>query len=138
MSCLCNQKILLVISKQTAIGSEAKKIMDAGGLVSDEIVLRLAVQRHAEVIKASPNARILFDGFPRTLWQAKALEEASIPVTAVLLIDVPFDTIIARLSGRWIHASSGRTYAYDYNPPKKVMYLFVKVIIRVRLAGYLL
>ena len=105
--------------------------MDAGGLVSDAIVLRLAVLRHTELIQSSPNARILFDGFPRTLWQAKALEDASIPISTVLLIDVPFDTIIARLSGRWIHEASGRTYAYDYNPPKKVLspYLTINIYI---------
>jgi adenylate kinase len=99
----------------TPLGLAAKKVMDAGQLVSDDIILGLVQDR----LKQADCARgYLFDGFPRTIPQAEALKRAGVPIDHVLEIDVPDDEIIARMSGRRVHPASGRTYHVKFNPPK--------------------
>ena len=99
----------------TPLGVEAKKIMDAGGLVSDEIILGLVKERIQESDCANG---FLFDGFPRTLPQADALKSQGVPIDAVVEIDVDDDEIIKRMGGRRVHMASGRTYHIVFNPPK--------------------
>lgn len=99
----------------TPLGLEAKKIMDAGGLVGDDIIIGLVKDRIQHPDCASG---FLFDGFPRTLPQAEAMKQAGVKLDYVLEIDVPFDAIIERMSGRRVHVNSGRTYHVKYNPPK--------------------
>ncbi len=99
----------------TPLGVEAKKIMDAGGLVSDEIILGLVKERIQEADCANG---FLFDGFPRTLPQADALKSQGVPIDAVVEIDVDDDEIIKRMGGRRVHMASGRTYHIVFNPPK--------------------
>lgn len=99
----------------TALGLEAKKVMDAGGLVSDDIILGLVKERIAEPDCANG---FLFDGFPRTIAQADALKTDGIKIDAVVEIDVDDEEIIKRMSGRRVHLASGRTYHVIYNPPK--------------------
>lgn len=97
------------------IGLEAKKIMDSGGLVSDELIINLVRER---ISQSDCENGFLFDGFPRTIPQADAMKAANVKIDYVLEIDVPFDSIIERMSGRRSHALSGRTYHVKYNPPK--------------------
>ena len=99
----------------TEMGLAAKKVMDAGGLVGDDIIIGLVKERitHADCAKG-----FLFDGFPRTIPQADALKEAGVKLDCVLEIDVPFEAIIERMSGRRAHVASGRTYHVKFNPPK--------------------
>ena len=99
----------------TDMGLAAKKIMDAGGLVGDDIIIGLVKERitHADCAKG-----FLFDGFPRTIPQADAMKHAGVKLDCVLEIDVPFDAIIERMSGRRSHPASGRTYHVKFNPPK--------------------
>ena len=99
----------------TPLGLEAKKVMDSGGLVSDEIILGLVEERIKE---ADCENGFLFDGFPRTIPQADALKERGVPVDAVVEIDVDDSEIVKRMSGRRAHLASGRTYHVIYNPPK--------------------
>jgi adenylate kinase len=99
----------------TPLGIEAKKVMDAGGLVSDEIILGLVKERTAE---ADCEKGFLFDGFPRTLAQAESLKTQGVKIDAVVEIDVDDVEIIKRMAGRRVHVSSGRTYHIVYNPPK--------------------
>ena len=99
----------------TPLGLEAKKVMDSGSLVSDEIILGLVKERIAQPDCA---AGFLFDGFPRTLPQADALKTNGVVLDYVLEIDVPDSAIIERMSGRRVHAASGRTYHLRFNPPK--------------------
>ena len=99
----------------TPLGSAAKKVMDAGGLVSDDIILGLIAERLKQPDCANG---FLFDGFPRTIPQADAMKAAGVKLDFVLEIDVPFEAIIERMSGRRSHAASGRTYHVKYNPPK--------------------
>ena len=103
------------IKAGTPLGVAAKKIMDAGQLVSDDIVTALVQQRLAQPDCASG---YLFDGFPRTLPQADAMKGAGVAIDYVLEIDVPDDEIIARMGGRRVHPASGRTYHVRFNPPK--------------------
>ncbi|NEX16717.1 MAG: adenylate kinase [Halochromatium sp.] len=100
----------------TELGQAAKKIMDEGGLVSDEIIMGMVKERITE-----PDCEhgFLFDGFPRTLAQADALKEVGVPIDAVVEIDVPDEEIIKRMAGRRVHPASGRTYHIEYNPPKE-------------------
>jgi adenylate kinase len=98
----------------TPLGVEAKKVMDAGGLVSDDIILGLIDERIKEDDCANG---FLFDGFPRTLEQADALKQ-KVTVDAVVEIDVDDAEIIKRMSGRRVHVASGRTYHIMFNPPK--------------------
>jgi adenylate kinase len=99
----------------TSLGLAAKKVMDAGQLVSDDIITALVNERLRE-----PDCKpgYLFDGFPRTIPQAEALRKTHVPLDYVLEIDVPDEEIIARLSGRRVHPASGRTYHVKFNPPK--------------------
>ncbi|NRP57288.1 MULTISPECIES: adenylate kinase [unclassified Marinobacterium] len=99
----------------TPLGVEAKKVMDAGGLVSDDIIIGLVKERIAESDCAKG---FLFDGFPRTIPQADALKEAGVALDAVVEIDVADEEIIKRMSGRRVHPGSGRTYHVVFNPPK--------------------
>lgn len=99
----------------TPLGLEAKKVMDAGGLVSDDIIIGLVKER----IQAPDCAKgFLFDGFPRTIPQAEVLKAQGIKIDAVVEIDVPDEEIIRRMSGRRVHLASGRTYHIVFNPPK--------------------
>ena len=99
----------------TPLGIEAKKVMDSGGLVSDDLIINLVKERIAQ---ADCSKGFLFDGFPRTLPQADAMKAAGVKIDYVLEMDVPFDAIIERMSGRRSHTASGRTYHVKYNPPK--------------------
>ncbi len=98
----------------TPLGLAAKQVMDAGGLVSDDIILGLIEQRLQEPDCANG---YLFDGFPRTIPQAEAMRVKGITVDYVIEIDVPDDEIIKRMSGRRVHLPSGRTYHVIFNPP---------------------
>ena len=100
----------------TPLGVEAKKVMDAGGLVSDDIILGLVEERTREPDCANG---FLFDGFPRTLAQADALKDKGVQIDCVVEIDVDDDEIIRRMSGRRVHLASGRTYHVVFNPPKE-------------------
>jgi len=99
----------------TELGVAAKKIMDAGGLVSDDIIIGMVKER---LTQDDCKAGYLFDGFPRTIPQAEALKAAGVPLDAVVEIDVPDSEIIKRMSGRRVHVASGRTYHVVFNPPK--------------------
>ncbi|TAK90448.1 MAG: adenylate kinase [Aquabacterium sp.] len=99
----------------TELGLAAKKIMDAGGLVSDDIIIGLVKDR---ITQADCANGFLFDGFPRTIPQAEAMKAAGVKIDFVLEIDVPDSSIIERMSGRRVHVASGRTYHVVFNPPK--------------------
>lgn len=99
----------------TPLGLEAKKIMDAGGLVSDDIIIGLVKERLKQPDCVNG---YLLDGFPRTIPQAEAMRNSGVPVEHVLEIDVADAEIIARMSGRRVHPGSGRTYHVKFNPPK--------------------
>ncbi|WKB52841.1 adenylate kinase [Eleftheria terrae] len=99
----------------TPLGVEAKKVMDAGGLVSDDIIIGLVKERIAQPDCARG---FLFDGFPRTIPQADAMKAAGVKLDYVLEIDVPHAAIVERMSGRRVHVASGRTYHVKFNPPK--------------------
>jgi len=99
----------------TPLGLAAKKVMDSGALVSDEIIIGLVKERIAQPDCAKG---FLFDGFPRTIPQADAMKAAGVKLDYVLEIDVPFEAIIERMSGRRSHTASGRTYHVKFNPPK--------------------
>lgn len=103
------------IKAGTEMGLAAKKVMDAGQLVSDEIIIGLVKERVAQSDCANG---YLLDGFPRTIPQADAMKEANITVDYVLEFDVPDDVIVERMGGRRVHLSSGRVYHVTYNPPK--------------------
>jgi adenylate kinase len=99
----------------TDMGLAAKKVMDAGGLVGDDIIIGLVKERIAQPDCAKG---FLFDGFPRTIPQADAMKAAGVNLDIVLEIDVPDSSIIDRMSGRRVHPASGRTYHVKFNPPK--------------------
>ena len=99
----------------TPLGLAAKAVMDAGGLVSDDLIIGLVKSRLEQPDCANG---YLFDGFPRTIPQADALKEAGVAVDYVLEIDVPDDVIVERMSGRRVHPASGRVYHLKFNPPK--------------------
>jgi adenylate kinase len=99
----------------TPLGVAAKKVMDSGALVSDEIIIGLVKERLRE---PDCGNGYLFDGFPRTIPQADAMQDADVAIDYVLEIDVPDAAIIERMSGRRVHVASGRTYHVRYNPPK--------------------
>lgn len=103
------------IKEGTELGLAAKKVMDAGGLVSDDIMIGLVKNRLKDADCANG---YLFDGFPRTIAQAEAMKEAGINVDYVLEIDVPDEAIVERMSGRRSHPASGRVYHTKFNPPK--------------------
>lgn len=103
------------IKAGTDLGMAAKKVMDAGGLVSDDIMIGLVKDRLQDSDCANG---YLFDGFPRTIAQADAMKDAGINVDYVLEIDVPDESIVERMSGRRSHPGSGRVYHIKFNPPK--------------------
>lgn len=105
------------IKAGTELGIKAKEVMDKGQLVSDDIVIGLVKER---ITDADCKNGYLFDGFPRTTAQAEALKVAGVQIDYVIEINVPDDVIINRLSGRRVHAPSGRTYHIHHNPPKVV------------------
>ena len=100
----------------TELGQAAKKIMDEGGLVSDDIIMGMVKQR---ITEDDCKNGFLFDGFPRTIPQADALKAVGVQVDAIVEIAVPDPEIIKRMSGRRVHLASGRTYHVLYNPPKE-------------------
>ena len=103
------------VDAKTKLGIEAKALMDAGILVSDDVIVGLVEER---ISKDDCSSGFLFDGFPRTIPQAEALVERNIDIDAVVEIDVPDEDIIDRMSGRRIHPASGRNYHVIYSPPK--------------------
>ncbi|MFO1365907.1 MAG: adenylate kinase, partial [Moraxella osloensis] len=103
------------IKEGTELGKQAKSIMDAGGLVSDDLIINLVKARIAQPDCANG---CIFDGFPRTIPQAQALADAGVHIDNVVEIAVPDEDIVSRLSGRRSHPASGRVYHVVYNPPK--------------------
>ena len=99
----------------TAMGLAAKQVMEAGGLVGDDIIIGLVKER---LLQVDCQNGFLFDGFPRTIAQANAMKDAGVKLEVVLEIDVPAEAIIERMSGRRLHMASGRSYHVKYNPPK--------------------
>ena len=99
----------------TQLGLEAKRFMDSGGLVPDEVIIGLVKER---IKDADCQAGFLFDGFPRTIPQAEAMKQAGVDIDYVVEIDVPDEAIVERMSGRRAHLPSGRTYHIKFNPPK--------------------
>lgn len=99
----------------TELGLKAKSVMDAGGLVSDDLIINLVKERIAQPDCANG---FLFDGFPRTIPQAEALRDAGVALDHVVEIAVDDEEIVKRLSGRRVHPASGRVYHTEYNPPK--------------------
>jgi adenylate kinase len=104
------------VASGSELGQKAKGVMDAGGLVSDELIIDLVKQRIQEDDCANG---FLFDGFPRTIPQAQALVDAAIAIDKVLEIRVPSEEIVARMSGRRVHSASGRVYHVRHNPPQQ-------------------
>jgi adenylate kinase len=98
----------------TEVGLKAKSVMDAGSLVTDDIIIALVKDR---ITQPDCKDGFLFDGFPRTIPQAEAMRDAGVPIDVVLEIDVPDDEIVRRLSGRRVHLDSGRVYHVEFNPP---------------------
>ena len=103
------------VEEETDLGLEAKALMDAGILVSDEVIVGLVEDR---ISKADCEKGFLFDGFPRTIPQAQALVNKDIFIDAVVEIHVPDEDIVERMSGRRMHPGSGRNYHVVYNPPQ--------------------
>ena len=104
------------IKNGTELGLQAKAVMDAGNLVSDELIIELVKER---ISQEDCKNGFLFDGFPRTIPQAEALQENNIDINGVIELVIADEEIIKRMSGRRIHLASGRTYHLDFNPPKK-------------------
>ena len=104
------------VKAQSDLGIAAKKVMDAGGLVSDEIIIGLVKER---ILDDDCAAGFLFDGFPRTIPQAEAMVDAGVSIDHVVEIAVDDEEIVARLSGRRVHPGSGRVYHVRYNPPQQ-------------------
>ena len=104
------------VKEGTPLGKLAKEVMDAGGLVSDDIIMGLVKER---IRQDDCAAGYLLDGFPRTLVQAEALRTEGVKIDAVVEIDVDDEEIVRRMSGRRVHMASGRTYHIEFNPPKK-------------------
>ena len=104
------------VDADSALGRQAKAVMDAGRLVSDELILDLVKERIAKPDCANG---FLFDGFPRTIAQAEALKEQGIDIDYVVEIDVDDSEIVRRMSGRRVHLGSGRTYHVEFNPPAR-------------------
>ena len=104
------------IKNGTELGLQAKAVMDAGNLVSDELIIELVKER---ISQDDCKNGFLFDGFPRTIPQAEALKENNVDINGVIELVIDDEEIIKRMSGRRIHMASGRTYHVDFNPPKK-------------------
>lgn len=103
------------VNAGTELGGRVKAVMDSGALVSDEIIIELVQERIAQSDCANG---FLFDGFPRTIPQAEALDDAGVVIDAVVEIRVPDEEIVKRMSGRRVHPASGRVYHVDFNPPR--------------------
>jgi adenylate kinase len=103
------------VKQGSELGLAAKKVMDSGGLVSDDIIIALVKER---ITQDDCAKGFLFDGFPRTIPQAESMRAAGVDIDVVLEIDVPEATIVERMGGRRAHLPSGRTYHLKYNPPK--------------------
>ena len=104
------------IKNGTELGLQAKAVMDAGNLVSDELIIELVKER---ISQEDCKNGFLFDGFPRTIPQAEALKENNVDINGVIELVIADEEIIKRMSGRRIHLASGRTYHVDFNPPKQ-------------------
>lgn len=104
------------VSAESPLGKEAKKVMDAGELVSDDLILQLVKER---ITEDDCKSGYLFDGFPRTIAQAEGMKKFGIDVDVVVEIQLDDETIIERLSGRRVHPASGRIYHVIFNPPKQ-------------------
>ena len=104
------------VKAKTALGMQVERVMSAGGLVTDEIIIELV---KARIIEQDCANGFLFDGFPRTIPQAKAMLDQDVRIDVVLEISVPDDEIVKRLSGRRVHLGSGRVYHNVFNPPKE-------------------
>tara|TARA_B100001094_G_scaffold56906_1_gene52384 strand:- start:168 stop:815 length:648 start_codon:yes stop_codon:yes gene_type:complete len=104
------------VKAKTALGMQVERVMSAGGLVTDEIIIELV---KARIIERDCTNGFLFDGFPRTIPQAKAMVDQDVRIDIVLEIKVPDDEIVKRLSGRRVHLDSGRVYHNVFNPPKE-------------------
>ena len=104
------------IKNGTELGLQAKAVMDSGKLVSDELIIELVKER---ISQEDCKNGFLFDGFPRTIPQAEALQENNVDINGVIELVIADEEIIKRMSGRRIHLASGRTYHVDFNPPKK-------------------
>lgn len=104
------------IKNGTELGLQAKAVMDSGNLVSDELIIELVKER---ISQEDCKTGFLFDGFPRTIPQAEALQENNVDINGVIELVIADEEIIKRMSGRRIHLASGRTYHVDFNPPKK-------------------
>lgn len=104
------------VNAGSELGTKVKRVMDSGALVSDEIIIELVRERIAEPDCANG---FLFDGFPRTIPQAEALDEAGVVIDAVVEIRVPDEEIVKRMSGRRVHPASGRVYHVEFNPPRQ-------------------
>ena len=104
------------VKAETELGLKAKAVMDAGGLVSDDIIIGLVKER---IKQDDCQHGFLFDGFPRTIPQAEAMVSAGVAIDHVVEIAVEDEAIVARLSGRRVHPGSGRVYHIQYNPPKQ-------------------
>ncbi len=104
------------VKAESEMGLKVKSVMESGGLVTDDIIIGLVKER---ITEKDCESGFLFDGFPRTIPQAEAMEDAGVEIDVVLEIDVPDDEIVRRLSGRRVHLDSGRVYHVDFNPPVK-------------------
>ena len=104
------------VASGSSLGSKLKEIMDSGSVVSDEIVIEVVKER---ISQPDCSGGFLFDGFPRTIPQAQALDQANIVVDLVIEIKVPEAEILRRITGRRVHPGSGRVYHIQYNPPNK-------------------
>ena len=104
------------VKAETELGLKAKKVMDAGGLVPDEVIIGLVKDR---ITQADCANGFLFDGFPRTIPQAEAMVTAGVSIDHVVEIAVVDEEIVSRLSGRRVHPGSGRVYHVSFNPPQK-------------------
>lgn len=104
------------VSSGSELGNRVKAVMDSGALVSDDIIIDLVKDRIAQPDCANG---FLFDGFPRTIPQAEAMKDAGVPIDVVLEIQVDDEELVTRITGRRVHAGSGRVYHVEYNPPQK-------------------
>ena len=103
------------ISSGSELGNRVKAVMESGALVSDEIIIDLVKER---ITQPDCTQGFLFDGFPRTIVQAQAMDQAGVEIDAVVEIQVPAEELVQRITGRRVHPGSGRVYHVDYNPPK--------------------
>eukprot|EP00928_Gymnodinium_smaydae_P027569 TRINITY_DN21284_c0_g1_i1.p1 TRINITY_DN21284_c0_g1~~TRINITY_DN21284_c0_g1_i1.p1 ORF type:complete len:255 (+),score=56.56 TRINITY_DN21284_c0_g1_i1:104-868(+) len=107
------------VARQTPLGQEAQGHMAAGGLVPDRLIIDMVLEAlSAQQPQSTEAARVLLDGFPRTVAQAEELDR-HLQIAAALNVQVPREEIVRRISGRWVHPASGRVYALDYNPPRE-------------------